>query len=56
LFSLIDSKAGQSLDFVRLLKQLQRFSFEDARQKVKAQWAQEFYGQPSKLLSEEGGA
>jgi len=44
LFSLIDSKAGQPLDYQRLLKQLRRFSF--AAQQVKAQWAQEFYGQP----------
>lgn len=47
LFSLIDSKANQSLDFARLLKQLRRYSFDDARTQVKAQWAQEFYGQPA---------
>jgi CRISPR system Cascade subunit CasB len=47
LFSLIDSKANQPLDFVRLLKQLRRFSFDDARTQIKAQWAQEFYGQPA---------
>ncbi|VVO99384.1 hypothetical protein PS862_02761 [Pseudomonas fluorescens] len=45
LFSLIDSKAGQSLDYLRLLKQLRRFSFN--AQQVKAQWAMEFYGQPA---------
>lgn len=50
LFSLIDSKAGQPLDFLRLLKQLRRFGF--AGQQVKAQWAQEFYGQP--LATDEG--
>lgn len=44
LFSLIDSKAGQPLDYLRLLRQLRRFAF--ATQQVKAQWAQEFYGQP----------
>lgn len=43
LFSLIDSKAGQTLDYVRLLKQLRRSSFN--AQSIKAQWAQEFYGQ-----------
>lgn len=43
LLSLIDSKVGQSLDYTRLLKQLRRFSFN--AQQVKAQWAQEFYGQ-----------
>jgi CRISPR system Cascade subunit CasB len=56
LLSLIDSKAGQSLDFIRLLKQLRRFSFDDARIQVKAQWAQEFYGQPNKVQTEEEGA
>lgn len=50
LFSLIDSKAGQQLDYLRLLKQLCRFDF--AAQQVKAQWAQEFYGQP--LATDEG--
>lgn len=45
LFSLIDSKAGQPLDYLRLLRQLRRFGF--AAQQVKAQWAQEFYGQLS---------
>lgn len=42
LFSLIDSKVGQPLDYSRLLRQLQRFAFD--AQRVKAQWAQEFYG------------
>jgi len=44
LFSLIDSKVDQPLDYLRLLKQLRRFGF--ASQQVKAQWAQEFYGLP----------
>lgn len=56
LFSLIDSKAKQSMDFIRLLKQLRRFSFEDARQQIKAQWAQEFYGQSANVETEEGAA
>lgn len=43
LLSLIDSKVGQPLDYIRLLKQLRRFPFN--AQQVKAQWAQEFYGQ-----------
>jgi CRISPR system Cascade subunit CasB len=54
LFSLIDSKAGQPLDFIRLLGQLLRFPFND--QQVKAQWAQEFYGQPSAEDAQEEGA
>ena len=42
-FSLIDSKTGKGLDYIRLLRQLRRFSFN--AQQVRAQWAQEFYGQ-----------
>lgn len=42
--SLIDSKAGQALDYEKLLRQLLSFGYDDARQRVKAQWAQEFYG------------
>lgn len=42
ILTLIDSKVGQPLDFSRLLKQLRNFSFNG--QRVKAQWAQEFYG------------
>lgn len=52
LFSLIDSKVGQPLDFVRLLKQLLRFSHNS--QQIKAQWAQEFYGQPLEEAATEG--
>jgi CRISPR system Cascade subunit CasB len=51
LFSLIDSKAAQPLDYLRLLKQLRRFSFNG--QQVKAQWAQEFYNQPGIKAGEE---
>lgn len=43
LLSLIDSKVGQPLDYIRLLRQLRRFQFN--AQQVRAQWAQEFYGQ-----------
>ena len=43
LLSLIDSKVGAGLDHVRLLGQLRRFAFDP--QRVRAQWAQEFYGQ-----------
>ncbi|TVS17242.1 MAG: type I-E CRISPR-associated protein Cse2/CasB [Gammaproteobacteria bacterium] len=44
ILTLIDSKVGQPLNYQRLLKQLRTFHFDD--QRVKAQWAQEFYGQP----------
>lgn len=50
LLSLIDSKVGQPLDYIRLLKQLRRFSFN--AQQVRAQWAQEFYGQASQAQEE----
>lgn len=40
--SLIDSKAGYAIDYQRLLKQLLAFNFD--AQRIKAQWAQEFYG------------
>lgn len=52
VFSLIDSKAGQPLDYTRLLRQLRRFPFN--AQQVKAEWAQEFYGQVASV--EEAGA
>ncbi len=48
VFSLINSKSNQTLDYARLLKQIRRFAFEDARTQVKAQWAQEFYSQRNK--------
>lgn len=44
ILTLIDSKTGQVLDFVRLLRQLRNFPFYT--QSIKAQWAQEFYGKP----------
>ena len=44
LFSLINSKVSRPLDYTRLLKQLRRFPFN--AQQIKAQLAQEFYGQP----------
>lgn len=51
ILTLIQSKTGQPLDFVRLLKQLRSFYFDS--QRIKAQWAQEFYGQPT-VVAEEG--
>ena len=41
LLALIQSKKTPPLDYQRLLKQLRQFSFEP--QRIKAQWAQEFY-------------
>lgn len=42
VLTLVESRVGKPLDYVRLLRQLRRFPF--AEQAVKAQWAQEFYG------------
>jgi CRISPR system Cascade subunit CasB len=42
LFALIGSKVSQPLDYARLLKQLLGFYWQPER--IKAQWAQEFYG------------
>ena len=43
LLSLIASKSNGSLDYIRLLQQLQSFRFDEQRTRTKAQWAQEFY-------------
>lgn len=51
ILTLIDSKVGQPLDFIRLLKQLRNFYFNG--QRVKTQWAQEFYGQSVLVKKEE---
>ncbi|GAA0370052.1 type I-E CRISPR-associated protein Cse2/CasB [Bowmanella denitrificans] len=45
VLTLIDSKVGQPLDYVRLLRQLRFFTYESGH-RSKTQWAQEFYGQP----------
>lgn len=50
VLTLIDSKVGQPLDFVRLLRQLRNFPFH--AQSIKAQWAQEFYAQASEPVKE----
>jgi len=41
LFSLIGSKAGIQLDYISLLQDLRNFHFNN--QRVKSQWAQNFY-------------
>lgn len=43
VLTLIESRVPQPLDYSRLLKQLRSFFWDP--QKIKAQWAQEFYGQ-----------
>ncbi|MBD3768067.1 MAG: type I-E CRISPR-associated protein Cse2/CasB [Gammaproteobacteria bacterium] len=44
LLSLISSKDGISLNYVDLLDDLLWFSHDDSRQRIKARWAQQFYG------------
>lgn len=51
VLTLIGSRVGQPLDFVRLLRQLRFFGH-----RTKTQWAQEFYGQPVRSENEEGAA
>ena len=55
ILTLVDSKVGQPLDYVRLLRQLRFFGFESG-QRTKTQWAQEFYGQPVDAEKGEGAA
>ncbi len=48
------AKLGSLLDFILLLKQLRNFAFNG--QRVKTQWAQEFYGQSVMVKDEEAEA
>ena len=43
LFSLINSRVDQGLDYIDLLKQLRSFTYENQTSIVKARWAQQFY-------------
>jgi len=51
ILTLMDSKVGQPLNFIRLLKQLRKFHFN--AQRIKTQWTQEFYGQSIPVKNEE---
>lgn len=42
VLTLIESRLAQPLDYVRLLQQLRRFTWDP--QIIRSQWAQEFYG------------
>lgn len=55
VLTLINSKVGQPLDHVRLLRQLRFFTYESGL-RTKTQWAQEFYGQATPTEVEEGAA
>jgi len=54
LFSLVNSRVSGQLDYVRLLDQLLRYRFVDGRERVRAQWAQEFYGKVAQTNEHEG--
>jgi CRISPR system Cascade subunit CasB len=51
LFSLIASRGNSSIDYARLLEQLLKFHLEKDR--IKSQWAQEFYNQSQRAAKEE---
>lgn len=51
LLQLIHSKSNKTLDYIRLLNELQEFNWNS--QKVKTKWAQNFYRQNSQYESEE---
>ncbi len=46
LFRLIEAKSGVTLDYVRLLDDLLWFGHDDSQLRIKARWAQDFYGKP----------
>ena len=47
LFSLIESKSNIVLDYASLLDDLLWFSYDDSQLRIKARWAQDFYGKPA---------
>ena len=54
VLTLIDSRVPQPLDYSRLLGQLRGFYWD--AQKIKSQWAQEFYGQRPEESTEQGAS
>ncbi|MOA63229.1 hypothetical protein D3C78_1888850 [compost metagenome] len=52
LLPLIDSRCDQRLDYVRLMHQLRNFPSNP--QRIKRQWAMEFYGHPIYETTGEG--
>lgn len=47
LFSLIEAKGNVALDYASLLDDLLWFSHEESQNRIKARWAQGFYGKSS---------
>jgi CRISPR system Cascade subunit CasB len=52
LLALIESRSGMVLDYAGLLRDLLRFGHDDSQLRIKARWAQDFYGKPVEM--EEG--
>ena len=46
LLSLIESKGNSALDYATLLNDLLWFGHDDSQTRIKARWAQGFYGKP----------
>ena len=46
LFSLIEARGGLMLDYSQLLDDLLWFSHDNSQLRIKARWAQDFYGKP----------
>jgi CRISPR system Cascade subunit CasB len=44
LFSLIEARGNMALDYANLLDDLLWFSHDDSQLRIKARWAQDFYG------------
>ncbi len=47
LFSLIEAKGNIALDYSSLLDDLLWFSHDESQLRIKARWAQDFYGKPT---------
>ena len=47
LFSLIEAKGNIALDYASLLDDLLWFSHDESQLRIKARWAQDFYGKPA---------
>lgn len=47
LFSLIEAKGNIVLDYAALLNDLLWFSHDESQNRIKARWAQDFYGKPA---------
>lgn len=46
LFSLIEARGGLPLNYAQLLDDLLWFSHDNSQLRIKARWAQDFYGKP----------